>query len=410
MKKMRFLFLILIISNGHIGCRSKTENLVELDKSTLDLKYYMVDLSEILNTKELVRLSKIAEDINYIPLETNPDSYLGIINKIIVTKSGIFISDSRRLLKFSLDGDFIGIIGGIGRGPGEYTSVADFGIDEKNSIIYISDPNKHGILKYDENGYYLDEIFHSFRGSQFVLINSDRIGIYTTEFSMKVDSIISCLIITDLEFNPINYFPSYHQQSGVWSIGQAPLYIHKDKLYYKENFNDTLYYYTESHLEAYAVLKLGDSQLPYKLSISNSPGIDELIKAMEKVEDKLRVHKIMESERFIFIQLLYGARGNLENALQAYYDKKNDCAKILDGKGFISDTSQVFTFWPKFIYDDSIYVDFISAYDFKSSLHEIEIQEQSNPNSKISDDLIILKDQINESDNPIILFAKMKDQ
>jgi len=76
----------------------------------------------------MIRIEKV------IPLETNPNSILGTFTKGIIRENKILIYDSRnRFLKaFDDNGKFLFQVGTKGNGPGEYTDMRDFMIEENN--------------------------------------------------------------------------------------------------------------------------------------------------------------------------------------------------------------------------------------------------------------------------------------
>lgn len=383
----RSIFVVSLL--GHIGCQPETK---EPKAQNIDAQSFTIDISEALENKKEVQISEIAKSIKYVPLETLPGCLLGDIRKIALSDSSFFVSDSRKLLKFSIDGSFIKQIGSVGRGPGEYSGIADFEIEEHSDFIFITDPNKKSILNYAIDGSFINETNHNLSGSQFVLIDSTRFAIYTTEFLPQSDSIITSLVLTDISLNPIVQFKAYYQQTGFWSMGHCPLYRYNNNLYYKENFNDTLYCLAGDKLEPYLILSLGSYQLPPNLSISNARGINELQNAINEVDEKLHVYKLVESKHYLFTQLLYGVRGNLDKSLQIYVSKNELMATALLGKGFTDDLNHGEPFWPIYIYKDSLGVDFINPYE--TDLDQLMI----HLNSKIS-----------ENDNPILVLAELKD-
>lgn len=96
-----------------------------------------------------IYLSSYFSKVRYIPLETNTKSLLGRINQMWVRGDTIFILDhtiSRTLQMFDKSGKHLGIVGGRGKGPGEYSRPTDFGID--GNRLYIFDIASQKILFY----------------------------------------------------------------------------------------------------------------------------------------------------------------------------------------------------------------------------------------------------------------------
>lgn len=93
-------------------------------------------------------LSSYFSKARYIPLETNSNSLLGRIHEMWVEGDTIFILDqmSRTLQMFDKSGKHLGIVGGRGKGPGEYSRPTDFGID--GDRLYLFDSTSQKILFY----------------------------------------------------------------------------------------------------------------------------------------------------------------------------------------------------------------------------------------------------------------------
>lgn len=109
-----------------------------------------------------VPLDLITEQFQVIKL----DSRAGINDRLCdtyVTDNYIGISSygSFPLKLFKKDGTFLQEIGSLGKGTGEYPTISDVEIDEKNNHIYILPadiPEGKRLLQYDLKGNYLQEI------------------------------------------------------------------------------------------------------------------------------------------------------------------------------------------------------------------------------------------------------------
>ncbi len=85
-------------------------------------------------------LNTLFDGFEYIALETKKESLFGTINKLIVHDDKYFILDKvkrKKVLIFAEDGTFIRTIGSVGKGPGEYSNMEDFTIDEATQNIVI---------------------------------------------------------------------------------------------------------------------------------------------------------------------------------------------------------------------------------------------------------------------------------
>ncbi len=129
---MKKLMLIIFSCITFFACNHR----IETNRSLLIKKD--IDISE---AKKFIKLSEVFDSISIIPLQTGPDCLIGKINSIFMNDSHIFILDIVResLYIFSRDGKFVNKICNVGKGPGEYTDVLDFFIDnEKKQIILLA--------------------------------------------------------------------------------------------------------------------------------------------------------------------------------------------------------------------------------------------------------------------------------
>ena len=150
LKNFSFIILItLIISCAENKNYEKTEiiNLKNIDS---------------LKIKRNVPTSQFFNRGRVIALESNKESLIAKISKLIPTSDRMYIQDKKSdaVLVFDTIGKFIFKIRNIGRGEGKYLGLADFTIDEsrKEIILLAHKPSK--ICIYDYYGRFLREIIN----------------------------------------------------------------------------------------------------------------------------------------------------------------------------------------------------------------------------------------------------------
>lgn len=180
-------------------------------------------------------LSSYFSKVCYIPLETNSTSLLGRINEMWVEGDTIFILDlaiSRTLQMFDKSGKHLGVVGGRGKGPGEYSRPTDFGIDGDRLYLFDSDSQK--ILFYrlpDMNYSHSISIKSSdgFARSRYIAMEDEHLyadiylpkeqGTYLVREIDKNNDIINKWLSVDLHnrgYLPNDYFTgeSYFRKTG----------------------------------------------------------------------------------------------------------------------------------------------------------------------------------------------------
>ena len=130
MKTKRFPVLLLLIAILLVGCNEQSSN----------QQCKQVDLSDNWQSSEEVLLSTIAEDIEYIPLETSPDCLIGNHRALEVTPVGeyLIVHEHNKVMRiFSREGKYLCDVGVLGKGPDEYQHSNSFYVDETSKQIYI---------------------------------------------------------------------------------------------------------------------------------------------------------------------------------------------------------------------------------------------------------------------------------
>lgn len=95
-----------------------------------------------------------------MPLKGIPaDKSILKVNKVIEYDEKLLLLDkkSSNLLEFTLNGDFIKIIGVKGNGPREYKSINDFSVHKNRNEIIILD--YESMLFYDLNGNFKNKVY-----------------------------------------------------------------------------------------------------------------------------------------------------------------------------------------------------------------------------------------------------------
>lgn len=114
---------------------------------------------DLLKDSLQVPLSYLTEELQIVKLAGEDAALVG--------KGAVYVSDNYILIKgsantpcklFYKDGKFVGNVGAIGQGPGEYTMVYDIQIDEVGQRIYLLPWDADQILAYNLEGNYVRSI------------------------------------------------------------------------------------------------------------------------------------------------------------------------------------------------------------------------------------------------------------
>ncbi len=102
-----------------------------------------------------IKLSELVDDYEVVKFE-NSDSALFKVRKPVVSENYIAVIQGGMdpVVLFDRKGNYIGNIGNVGSGPGEYMTAYDALIDEANGRIYITQMVNGQVLEYDLEGKY----------------------------------------------------------------------------------------------------------------------------------------------------------------------------------------------------------------------------------------------------------------
>ena len=168
---MKSVHFILIINILLCSCVSRDDGRI-------------MEVTVEMGINERMPIAEITEELSKIDLEMTDESIINPnqIQKVLLSDSLVFISESDKLLLFAINGRFVRSIGSKGRGPGEYHSVRNFAVDETNKIVYITDSKS--IICYSWNGEFIKQItlnhlglgqilgFHCFKDELLLLTES----------------------------------------------------------------------------------------------------------------------------------------------------------------------------------------------------------------------------------------------
>ena len=383
----QLLFFALII----LSCSSKEE----YKSGSFESMVYKIDLSEpgVLASKPPM-LSFLAEEIEYIPLETTKESLVKGNHRVYVSAKYIYTIAFRQILQFDRrDGTFIRELGQYGQGPNEYTAtlpaVRSRDIDkplvqtakyikridaETNQLETVAKkmPSSQGFAMLDTG------IFVSFLPN-VACKEKDRLVVYTEngEEIKRYTNHLNC----QLDDNSVVSFDH--------SEGQ--FYYNRKDVFFKEVYNDTIFKVGKERLEKHAYFHLGDEGIPY----SEKENLDDRIKW-----GKVIVTDTFESDDYIFFTYVF------KNAtFNGVFDKNKRISfipeKKADQNGIQDDIHGFLDFKPLTIGKENEVVSYFYPEDILNWFEERE-------DIQIPEPLRDLK-ELKYDDNPVIAIVKLKE-
>lgn len=359
---------------------------------------YHVDLGKNLRKPITVTLSNIGKKLEYIPLETNPNSLIKHISQLEISDSFIFISDFDKLLQFDREGNFIRQIGEVGRGPGEYIKVMGFCIDTLNEKVYIIAWGISTVLEFDFNGRFIRPIKIPFASHQ-LLVNRENSLIFhlVNQTITNPDSEYS-LYITDLNAVPNTKIKRHYIRENLNLIADVPMYYFNDSVRFKEFMVDTLYTLKNEKLEPYAIFDIGRMEMDPD-PIMPAP----YSKDIDQLNQKLWLYAITENKQYLFLSLNYGIS---DSSRKSFYNKLTGENVYAENNTFSNDLDGGVNFWPKYVYNDSILIDYCNSFELLGHLRDGNSEELLKRYGEKYSRLEKLATGLDEMSNPILIVLK----
>lgn len=401
MKNLKSILLTtLVILTSCSGGKSKdVKNINENSESSI-LPPYSINIEKIISTVESENLSKITDNITYIPLETSPDYFLRRVHEYLFFNNTLLVHDFSNLYQFSKQGKFLKKISAKGTGPSDYTYVNAIIKNNKSTLFYLFTSGK--INRYDKDVNYLKsspksdymyfgittpwDTYLMYLGANFKVI-----GDTTTIYSFAEMDILGNIVRQIPNPSPVE--ATYH---GL-IFNFIPLYKYKESVRFMDYGNDTLFTFTEKGDKMpYAICNLGSMKREV-----NTSGFNE--QKMEALSSKLLVDRICEDDQFIYITLQWGVSNKHQYIL---FNKKTGSLSNLGNQGFVNDIDGGIPFFPRFIEEDGTKVMWMQAEDFIETMKSTDKQNPQNADDKKFFKTKEFISNLNADDNPIFITVK----
>lgn len=362
---------------------------------------YIIDLEKNLHNIKSIPLTQIGKEIEYIALETKPNCLLQKVNRIEFSSNYIFVCDYQKLLQFDRTGKFIRQVGAIGRGPGEYISIPNFSIDENKKRIYILGWGINKILVFDFNGKYLRSFSQSFDSFQFLINEQNNFAFYIPNGPQSIDSENS-LIILDSAGNTLSKLKNYHRHTGKGLVVlNIPMFYFKNNIRLLEPGVDTLKNLKNDILEAYAIFNLGKMRMePHPHLPFTNPEQGE---ALNRLKEKLWITNVCENKPYIFLKLDFGLS---DSSTYCLFNKQTLETTHLENDGFKNDMDGKISFWPKYIFNDSVLIDYKDAFELLNFIRKTQSIAKNDSNNNTPDQFKTMIGKLTETSNPVLIVIK----
>lgn len=351
-----FLLLAATLASGSCsgGKREAVEEVKADEEASVELPY-SINIEKILSEVTPVKLSEVAGEIRYAPLETSDGCLLKRVHEFAFFNNTILVSDFSNLFQFDGQGKFIKKIGQKGTGPKDYVYVNSIVYDDARNILNVFTSGK--INRYDKDMNYLESVrlvdryygglttpwgsYLMYLSSRFKLVG-DTSAIYSFA---EIDT--SAKVIRKIP-NPSPIVSTYH---GI-IYAPVPFYKYEDAVRYMDYGNDTLFTLSKSgDRSPYAICNLGSMKREVDIHGFTPEQLEEL-------SSKVLIENICEDNRYLYLTLRWGVTDKEQYIL---FDKRNGEIRNVGKEGMVNDLDGSIPFFPRFIREDGTKIMYVDA-------------------------------------------------
>lgn len=247
LKQIRIVCLVVIVIS--FTCCNKN------GRSNLGSNELFVNLSDDPNA---LTPDSIYDSVKYVPLETNDESLIYNIDKVVFFRNCYYVLDSKQasIIVFNEHGKFIIKLSEKGSGPREYLSIEDFTISD-DSLVYVLTSSSQKILVYNKDFKYIKTFNTETYCSQIEIFNNS-IFLYCNFYSSELKNIY----IIDRNSGEIeNKFLNFKKKQ--YGDGYSNRVFARDKgtLYATFPFDFNIYRMKESGYDKYIYIDFNGKQI-----------------------------------------------------------------------------------------------------------------------------------------------------
>ena len=406
MKKLIILFIIAITS-----CQNSSDN------HPKDLR--IIDVEGGVGKGRLVKLSEIAESIEYIPLETNSEAVVGKIfaDRIFYEKDCFYLMErSISIIIFDRCGQYINKISKYGRGPQEYDAAFTVDIDLQtgnisvlayNKIVeYSLDGDFKKVVNFKDNGFLSKHYITGFIKSDLNYFLRSTINDKSKHSGFLIDS--SARLLLSVEY-PGEDYEKVTTYSALLSIMYPMIFRHKNAVRIKNGLNKYILTINEDNSIDTAYIFNFGKYAPDPLKRDHFRVYAPLIYSQ---------FSIFESDQYLFMTFHTGSLSDKpakmfrKGGAVGEYDYDFECSVFnkktgefqfilqpeINQLGFVEDFEGGPAVWPKYVSSDGYMITYMYAHEFKAHAETHEVSERFKQ----------IAHSLKDTDNPVIVKVKLK--
>jgi hypothetical protein len=377
-------------------------------------KFFEINYEKVLENKQLIGLSQIASNVEYIKLETNENCMVRPVVRYWFNDSLIFISNFDHILKFSRDGRFLQKIGNPGRGPGEIDLIRIMSVLPEKRVIAVQKNAQREMLFFSYNGNLIKNVDFEAHIYQIKVLTDGKYITYETGANGS-EEYTFCLMTEKWDtLSTVENYNKWIRTPSTMSImvgypAFEPFYFSRNKYHLKSMYNDTVYSINSDKFYPEYFINMGKFRLPQELRPERL-GIEQFQKFKDNA-DNYRFAQVHESSNKIFLSSY--CYGDSDSPIYVLYNKLTQkCLTLMNKEnhstGFVNDWDGGIDFWPiGSISDNQVFMP-INPMNLQKALDEIKANDKQIRFPEKHKQLIDLISGLDVTDNPVIMVVTLK--
>jgi len=423
--RIKLIAFILII---FCSCGRKKTNETSNADSVIKIDIFSEAESKV------TKLSEIATNIEYIPLQTTENSLIGpFVLKIVSIDKRIYIKNSGlvgEILCFDIGGKFLFKLQNKGRGPEEYLNVDDFDVSSDNKTLTLLSDLSHKLLVYN-----ISETGFTFRrsiilkepapGRVSMVPETDKafLAIAPWRGTEPTLSLLINAVGDTIHFKPNCYKYKMVRKKNYRADNEMLVYSAENMVCFMEEFSDTVFYVDakdnffkprmifDTHGTLFTPEMRGNPEIPY--------------------DHTSFIANIFETSRYVFYS--YGTRETRNSSIpieNILFDKRTKRKykldvdiifetivdipvripknKLKDNLSGGPDFNMRIDLWDRYCSGGKFF-SFIDAITLKKYVAGEDFRNAEASNPKKKNELKKLADSLDETDNSVLIIVTPKE-
>ena len=412
------------------------------DETSENVGVTIIDLESNISNYRPLKISEMAESLEYIPLETRKDNAIDIIKHLGFSEKYILLKARQRVMLFRMNGSFLSHIGKAGKGPFDYQIPVSLQLFHDR--VYVADAIMGKLLTFDTSGSCLTKTVlprHHLGVSQ---VQNGWFPLTDSTFLIQVpnksgEEKYRILILnrygkitggyentTFFELKPTSK-KSPPLSSGTIAF-DGHFYKYMDTLYYRTRVNDTIWQITSKGLIPKHIINRGKHGIPTHLLGfgTDTPEIKEVVS--NKI---IFVWLVFETNNYIFIKCrmgknypfsfrrsaISGPAGSFEaqhEVLGVYNKRTHEFFFVapsgvdhqLEPLGIENDIDGGINFAPIYSPNERTLVSWFNAYDLKAHVASEAFRNSTPKYPERKRELEALANRLKDDNNPVLMVLR----